>query len=46
MVIGGLFTSWLHTFNPSTVLQVSPFYHYKRADYSPDLNDTPEAVSN
>ncbi len=25
--------SWLHTFNPSTVLQVSPFYHYNRADY-------------
>ena len=25
--------SWIHTFNPSTVLQVSPFYHYNLANY-------------
>jgi len=25
--------SWLHTFNTSTVLQVSPFFHYNRANY-------------
>jgi hypothetical protein len=25
--------SWLHTFNASTVLQVSPFFHYNRANY-------------
>jgi outer membrane cobalamin receptor len=37
--------SWIHTFNPSTVLQVSPFYHYNRADYEPDPNDTPVATT-
>ena len=37
--------SWLHTFNPSTVLQVSPFFHYNRADYEPDPNDTPVATT-
>jgi len=37
--------SWLHTFNPSTVLQVSPFYHYNRADYQPNPNDTPVATT-
>ena len=25
--------TWLHTFNTQTVLQVSPFYHYNRANY-------------
>jgi outer membrane receptor protein involved in Fe transport len=25
--------SWLHTFNPGTVLTVSPFYHFNRAHY-------------
>jgi hypothetical protein len=37
--------SWVHTFNPSTVLQVSPFYHYNRADYEPGLNDLPIATT-
>jgi hypothetical protein len=37
--------SWLHTFNPSTVLQVSPFFHYNRADYEPNPNDTPVATT-
>jgi outer membrane cobalamin receptor len=37
--------SWLHTFNPSTVLQLSPFYHYNRADYQPNPNDTPVATT-
>ncbi|HEY1993925.1 MAG TPA: TonB-dependent receptor, partial [Edaphobacter sp.] len=37
--------SWLHTYTPSTVLQVSPFYHYNRADYQPNLNDTPVATT-
>jgi hypothetical protein len=37
--------SWLHTFNSSTVLQVSPFYHFNRADYDPNLNDTPVATT-
>jgi hypothetical protein len=37
--------SWLHTFNPSTVLQVSPFFHYNRANYEPNPNDTPVATT-
>ncbi|WP_158791085.1 TonB-dependent receptor [Granulicella sp. L60] len=37
--------SWLHTFNPSTVLQVSPFFHYNRADYDANPNDTPVATT-
>jgi hypothetical protein len=37
--------SWIHTFNPATVLQVSPFYHYNRADYEPNPNDTPVATT-
>ncbi len=35
--------TWLHTFNPSTVLQVSPFFHYNAADYRPNSADTPVA---
>jgi len=38
-------SSWLHTFNPSTVLQLSPFYHYNRADYQPNPSDTPVATT-
>ena len=37
--------SWLHTFNPTTVLQVSPFYHYNLANYEPHANDTPVATT-
>ncbi len=37
--------SWIRTFNPTTVLQVSPFYHYNRADYEADPNDTPVATT-
>jgi TonB dependent receptor/Carboxypeptidase regulatory-like domain/TonB-dependent Receptor Plug Domain len=37
--------SWLHTFNPTTVLQLSPFYHYNRADYQPNPNDQPVATT-
>jgi hypothetical protein len=37
--------SWLHTFNPSTVLQLSPFYHFNRADYDADPKDTPVATT-
>jgi hypothetical protein len=37
--------SWLHTFNPSTVLQVSPFFHYNKADYESNPNDTPVATT-
>ena len=37
--------SWVHTFNPSTLLTVSPFYHYNRADYQGGANDYPVASS-
>ncbi len=33
--------SWIHTFNPSTLLTVSPFYHYNGADYKGGANDLP-----
>ncbi len=33
--------SWIHTFNPTTLLTVSPFYHYNGADYKGGENDTP-----
>ena len=36
--------SWLHTFGASTLLQVSPFYHYNRADYQPGASDLPVAT--
>jgi hypothetical protein len=37
--------TWLHTFNSSTVLQLSPFFHLNRADYTPDPNDQPVATT-
>jgi hypothetical protein len=37
--------SWVHTFNASTVLQVSPLFHYNRADYSSNPNDVPVATT-
>ena len=37
--------SWLHTFNPSTVLQLSPFFHYNNADYHSNPSDTPTATT-
>lgn len=37
--------SWIHTFNTATVLQVSPFYHFNRADYTPNANDLPVATT-
>ncbi|HYA25406.1 MAG TPA: TonB-dependent receptor [Terriglobales bacterium] len=33
--------SWVHTFNPNTLLTVSPFYHYNSADYQGGPNDYP-----
>lgn len=37
--------SWLHTFNASTVLQLSPFFHRNRADYESRPTDTPVATT-
>jgi hypothetical protein len=36
--------SYLHSFNASTVLQVSPFYHYNKVDYNASPKDTPVAT--
>ena len=33
--------SWVHTFNPDTLLTVSPFYHHNGADYHAGANDYP-----
>ncbi len=33
--------SWVHTFNPNTLLTISPFYHYNAADYTGGPNDYP-----
>ena len=33
--------SWIHSFQPGLLLTVSPFYHYNRANYDGDPNDTP-----
>jgi hypothetical protein len=33
--------SWVHTFDPNTLLTISPFYHYNGADYNGGPNDTP-----
>jgi hypothetical protein len=33
--------SWVRTFNPGTLLTVSPFYHYNGADYHGGPNDLP-----
>lgn len=37
--------SWVHTWNESTLLQVSPFYHYNSAKYAPDPSDLPAATT-
>ena len=37
--------TWMHTFNASTILQLSPFYHYNSAKYEPSLNDFPTATT-
>jgi hypothetical protein len=37
--------SMLHTFNASTVLQLSPFFHYNKVDYNSNPNDVPVATT-
>jgi hypothetical protein len=37
--------TWVHNFNASTLLQLSPFYHYNQAKYDPSLADLPTATS-
>ena len=33
--------SWVHTFAPGLLLTASPFYHFNRANYDGDPNDSP-----
>jgi hypothetical protein len=40
-----LIASWLHTFSPNTVSQISPFYHFNRANLQANPNDTPSATN-
>jgi len=35
--------SWVHSFNSKTLLTVSPFYHYNRANYDSPPTDFPDA---
>jgi hypothetical protein len=37
--------SWVHTLSPSTLLEISPFYHYNDANYQPSADDLPSATS-
>jgi hypothetical protein len=37
--------SWVHTFNSSLLLTISPFYHYNRANYDSSPNDTPTVTT-
>ena len=37
--------TWAHTFSPSTVLQLSPFFHHNAASYRPSPSDQPVATT-
>ena len=37
--------TWAHTFNASTMLQISPYYHCNRANYDPNPKDLPIATT-
>jgi hypothetical protein len=37
--------SWVHTYSSATLLQVSPFYHFNRANYEPHPDDFPNATA-
>ena len=37
--------SFIHTFNPTTVFQASPFFHFNRADYESPSTDLPVATT-
>lgn len=40
-----LIFSWVHTFSPKMLLDISPFYHFNRADYESSPADTPTAAT-
>ena len=37
--------TWIHNFNSTTLLNLSPFYHFNRAHYVPGPNDAPAATT-
>ncbi len=37
--------SWAHTFRPGLLVTVSPFFHFNRANYDGDPNDTPVSTT-
>jgi len=37
--------TWLHTWSPTTLAQVSPFYHYNSASYQASPNDLPASTT-
>jgi outer membrane receptor protein involved in Fe transport len=37
--------SWIHTLSPSTLFEISPYYHYNEAYYRPSPADLPTATS-
>ncbi|HEY0760489.1 MAG TPA: TonB-dependent receptor [Acidisarcina sp.] len=37
--------TWARTFQSSTLLQISPFYHYNSAEYEPSATDLPVATT-
>ncbi len=37
--------TWVHTYSSSTLLQLSPFYHFNSAKYEPSANDQPTATT-
>jgi hypothetical protein len=37
--------TWLHTWSPTTLAQVSPFYHYNQANYQASPNDLPASTT-
>ncbi len=38
-------TSWVHTFSPTLLLTLSPFYHYNSVNYDSNPNDFPVATT-
>ncbi len=42
---GYLLFSWVHTFDPTTLLTLSPFYHYNAADYQGSPDDYPVSTN-
>jgi hypothetical protein len=37
--------TWLHTWNATTLAQVSPFYHFNQAEYQASPNDQPASTT-